>query len=554
MDSDLLTGCGLTLLSEIFSDGDYSLSRVEYQGRKLVAEISPASGMFQHRWPSVRGLLTPVSGKDLPGGKRLLLFDAGEYTFLTEQIKGIKGFSQNRALHLCLQILRIVTDLQSAGMICGYLGPEMFLTSGEEILLLAGRRGVPPSPFTPPEVGRARPSDPRSDVSAIGSLLFRLIAGTDSRDDQLKTWNRLSVPVQEAVQDMVAADPVNRPSGLKVVETVIYRLLDKTEDSPETENDSSPLSASEGFVKEKAEHSESGDMRKRWYLAVPVVLILAYLVFRFSAPPETDHSSSRDSSPSDTVVWETEEVSSPWMEDTLEQIPDTVSAACLLEDTAIVWISNCSGTEGLENQFRAGPASSYSFVYPLVGTTSRRTSVVLVRRDDPFTPLMSSELGTAARLLVDSTFTLKPVDITIMLGTDLSYAGVNSQFFTVPEAPAGTLYVDVVNHGIQYSLEGMGAASWVAGKLDGKACTIMGTEYIVSVSDIRDADRFNEEIGVAEVLDQTLFVYHERHPAASGFESLVRQYMQALPGNPSAEAATVPVPDIHVLIGSSQTN
>ena len=554
MDSELLGGCGLTLLSEIFSHGDYSLYRVEYQGRKLVAEISPASGMFQHRWPSVRGLLTPVSGKDLPGGKRLLLFDTGEYTFLTEQIKGIKGFSQNRALHICLQILRIVTDLQSAGMICGYLGPEMFLSSGGEILLLAGRRGVPPSPFTPPEVGRARPSDPRSDVSAIGSLLFRLIAGTDSRDDQLKTWNRLSVSVQEAVQDMVAADPVNRPSGLKVVENVIHGLLNKTEDSRETADESNPLSAAESFVKEKAEHAEPGGLKKRWYFVIPVVLILAYLVFRFSAPPETANSNSRETTPSDTVVWETEEISSPWVEESLEQISDTLSAACLLEDTAIVWISNCSGTQGVENQFRAGPASSYSFVYPLVGTTSRRTSIVLVRRDDPFTPLMSSELGAAAGLLVDSTFILKPVDITILLGTDLSYAGVNSQFFTVPEAPAGTLYVDIVNHGIQYSLEGMGAASWAAGKLDGKACTIMGTEYIVSVSDIRDADKFNEEIGIAEVLDHTLFVYHERHPAGSGFESLVRQYLQSLPGTPPVEAGTIPVPDLHVLIGSPQVN
>lgn len=551
MDSELLGSCGLTVLSEVFSDGDYSLSRVDYRGRKLVAEISSASGMFQHRWPSVRGLLTPVSGRDLPGGKRLLLFDTGEYKFLTEQIASIKGFSQDRALKICTLVLRIVTDLQAAGMICGYLGPEMFLSSGKEILLLAGRRGVPASPFTPPELGRTRPSDPRSDVSAIGSLLFRLIAGTDIREDQLKAWNRLSSPVQQAVQDMVAADPVKRPSGLKVVESIFQGLADEPEDTVLQEKDhSDPLPASDSFVKEDSKVSEESIFKKYWYYAIPLILILAYLVFRFSSLPEISESVPEEVTPADTVIWVPDEVTSPWVEETPDQEADTVSTANLVEDTAVVWISNCTGADGVENEFRAEAASSYSFVYPLVGTTGRRTSVILVRRDDPLEPVMSGELGRAASLLIDSTYTVKPVDVTMMLGLDLSYAGLNLQFLRTPQAPAGTLYVDIVNHGIQYSLDGLGAATWAAGKLEGKACVIQDIEYLIAVSDIRDADRFNEEIGIPEVLDHTMFLYNERHPAANEFESLVRQYMQALPTSAPAETDEVPVPDLHILIGT----
>ena len=279
VDSDLLGSCGLLLEREIFTEGDYSLSRVNYRGRDLVAEISSSEGVFQHRWPSVRGLITPVSARDLPGGRKLLLFDIGESLFLCEKLREIGGYQESIALQVGSKVLKILTDLQSAGMICGYLGPEMFLVDGGTLFLLAGRRGVPVSPFTPREVGRSRPSDPRSDVSAIGSLLFRLIAGTDEREPQLRAWEKLSPALQKAIQKMVSADPVDRPGSLKEVSAVFDEL--SAEGSQTSPADSAPVQHTESFVRKRTGNKGGSSNRKLWYIGVPIVIALAYLMFRF---------------------------------------------------------------------------------------------------------------------------------------------------------------------------------------------------------------------------------------------------------------------------------
>ncbi len=552
VDSDLFASCGLVLQSSVYSDGDYSLSRVDYRGRQLIAEVSPAGGVFQHRWPSVRGILSPVSSRDIPGGKRLLLFDPGEGRLLIEILGVIGGLSEIRGLSISSRILEMVIDLQAAGMICGYLGPEMFLLKGQSVLLLAGRRGVPQSPFTPPEVGSARPSDPRSDVFALGSLFFRLIAGSDSRDAQLRIWNKLEPEVQKAVQSMVSPDPLDRPVSLRAVGESFERLKASLQ-NPQPEPESKPVSSSDNFVKPLSDKSEKSSGRKYLYIAVPLVLILAYLVFRFSAPPRIEEQEAEPVSATDSVVWEDEqETVSPWADvpsanEPAEAETDSVQAG--VEDSAVLWISNCSGVEGLENQFRAGAASGYSFVYPLTGTTRRQTSVALVRRESPETD--SELLWQAASDLADSNWAIKPVDMTIMLGTDLSYAGLNSGFLQTPQASACTLFVDVVNHGIQYSLEGLGAATWVAGALEGKAFTWEGTEYLIAVSDIRDADSYNEEIGIPEVLDTTIVLYKGSSEASAELERLLRRYFQALPAASPDRFSNVQPPDIHLLIGSA---
>lgn len=556
VDSELLGSFGLLLEREIFSHGDYSLSRVNYRGRKLVAEISSSDGIFQHRWPSVRGLRTPISARDIPGGKKLLLFDCGSSVFLCESIQSNGGFSEQRALELVRMALRIVTDLQSAGMICGYLGPEMFVQENSELVLLAGRRGVPDSSFTPPEVGPSRPSDPRSDVSAVGSLLFRLIAGTDDRERQLQAWNRLNEPFQKAVQEMVAADPVNRPGSLRAVAARIDELLEGGGEEHDQEN--VEIVHSEGFVKKTHSGKEGSSGRKFWYIAAPLILIVAYLVFRFSGPPAEDYSSTQPDSPPDSIEFqETVEVTSPWTEDTVSAVPsEQLNTDILLADTARVWVTNCTGTPNVENQFRAGPLSDFSYVYLLTGTSRRRTSLITVRRHNPLLPRASSELWHTAESIFgsDTSFSLKPVDLTIMLGTDLSFAGINSHFLSSPSAPAGTLYTDVVNHGIQYTLDGVGAATYIGQILNGRSCTIDGTEYVISVIDIRDADRFNAEIGIPEVLQETIFLHNPANIPAGTLEQLVRQYVQALPLQGSFPVENVPVPDLHLLIGNSSGN
>ncbi len=547
VDTDLFGNCGLRFESEIFSDGAYSLSRVDFQGRKLLAEVSDTSGVYQHRWPSVGGLIQPVSSRDLPGQQKLVLFDIGSDIVLCEEINTVGRFTLGKAVDITGMALGIVSDLQAAGMICGYIGPEMFVLHDSSILMLAGRRGIPESPFTAPEVQSSRPSDPRSDVSAIGSFLFRLVAGTDEREKQLQIWQELSPGMQTAIQDMVAVSPVNRPNGLKAVQSILSNLAMKGKE----EADKEPVHSGQAFVKQKERTASTGSKKKLfWILGSVAVIVLGYFAITSSAlPPDLDLET--EIVPAEETPAEEVEVVSPWVDTLPEEETILPDVSAPLEDSAIVWISNSSGVPDLEQSFRAGSVSRYSYVYPLTGTTNRQSSLILARRSDPSVPLREMPLGQGVYQIADTSFVVKSVDLTILLGTDLNYSGINSQFLQQPEAPAGTLFVDIVNHGIQYSLDGMGAATWTADRIDGKACSIEGTEWLISVTDIRDADRFSEEIGIPEVLDETLFLFKPDNLQAGTLETLLRQYFQPLPGEAEFSLEAIPISDIHILIGST---
>lgn len=554
VDPELLGSCGYLLESEIYSEGGYSLCRVKDRGRSMVAEISPYNHGPQHRWPSVKGLIMPASVRDLPGSGKLLLFDAAEMECLSETISASGGFSEERALDFIGKALGIVTGLQASGMVCGYLGPEMFVLSENDVFLLAGRRGVPVSPFTAPEVGSSRPSDPRSDVWAIGSLLFRIIAGTDDTNKQRQVWNHLSSPLKKAIMKMVSVNPVDRPVSLREVRNIL-RLLSSAEAGGSPEKAEVPVVNSEGFIRKAPSGGGQSIKARYWYIAAPLILAAAYLVFRFSGPPSDAVVPSGDPGEADSVFFhEEQEVVSPWAEDTLEEVSATQPPP-LFEDTVTIWVSNCSGEEGLENRFRAEPLGRFSFVYPLTGSSVRRTSLLLVRRADPSTDPRATGMWRLAEEIAstDTAFTVRPVDLTIMLGTDLSYADVNAHLFRSPAGPADTLFVDVANHGIQYLLGGTTAAAYTGSMLHGRACTIGTTEYIVSVVDVRDADRYHEEVGIPRNLSETIFMHNAGNHTAAELELLIRQYFQALPGQGSYPRETIPVPDISIFL-SSQGN
>ena len=545
MDTDLLGSYGLRLESTVYSDGSYSVYRVDYQGRRLIAEISEISGVYQHRWPSVGGLIQPISARDLPDQRKLLLFDIGAGKFLCELTEAIGRFSPERALELTRMVLKIVSDLQAAGMISGYLGPEMFVAGGSTIRCLAGRRGIPRSPFTPLEVHSTRPSDPRSDVSAIGSFLFRLVAGTDDREEQMHIWQKIDPALQAAIQSMAAPSVVDRPNGLKAALSILDDL-----NAPEAVQEAEELIPhDEGFLRSKKK--SSGSLSKKWFwiIGFVIVLALASVAFFSSGPP-----SDIEEEPVfvDTLPDESNEVGSPWVEDTVSTLENEASSVTiLLEDTAKVWVSNCTGIRDIELEFRADEVSHYSHVYPLSGTTNRQSSLILARRSDPSVPLAGTPLGTAVYQLADTIFTVRAVDLTIMLGTDLNYPGINGGFLNEPVAPAGTLFVDVVNHGIQYTLENMSAAAWTASKINGMSCEISGVEWLISVSDVRDADRFSEDLGIPELLVETLFLHKESSVPAGHLETILRQYFQPLPDSAEFPLETIPVPDIHILLGQS---
>ncbi|MCP4648150.1 MAG: hypothetical protein GY852_10545, partial [bacterium] len=389
-------------------------------------------------------------------------------------------------------------------------------------------------------------------------------AGTDIREEQLSFWHKISPRLQTAIQDMVAALPVNRPSSLQAVLTILCNLT-VVESEPKPKPESSKENSGKeknGFIRSRKPEVSRSRKKQLWIIGSVVFLCLALYGFLTSGPPLDSNTDSEDTAlpthhyehdqnqdvPPDTV-----EVVSPWADSVSDQtaVPVSSEVEVPFVDSARIWISNCSGTPEVEVEFRAGTLSRYSYVYPLIGTSIRQTSVLLARRSDPSLPLSGTPLGQAAYQIADTSFAVKPVDLTIMLGTDLSYAGVNSQFLHSPVSPAGTLFVDVVNHGIQYSLEGMGAATWFAGRIDGKSCDIEDSEWLIVISDIRDADRFSEEIGIPELLEETLFLFKESNSPASTLEILLRQFFQALPPGSGFPLETIPIPDIHLLISSS---
>lgn len=548
MHSETLRACGILVDSVLVEEKGYFLARARRGEKRLVVEITSAGSGFVHSWPSSTHLVPPVEARNLPGELRLLVFDTGNARFLIEDIHE-RPFNPREASEVLGRTAEALAGLQASGVVAGYTGPESLLReSSGRVVMLAGRRGVPSGPFTPPETAGRRPSDPRSDVFSLGTLYLRLLAGSDDRETLVETWNRLDPSMVRHLSALLEQDPQNRPSGVIQAASRLASGFGQQASPP-----SGPEAGQPAF---RREIPASPPRRKRsvnrlsktkllYACLAAVVLAVLFILKPWDRPeqpantaPETRFNSvtpdSAQQSPPDTVAAGAE-----------VHIPS-------LEDSAVVWISNGTGTEGVESAFRSGAAGAYSFVYPSRGATRRRTSLVLVRRETPRTELSQSVFYPAALGFSsqDSTMAVKPTDITILLGTDLYHPGINQSLLRTPDAPGDTLFLDIANHGIQYTLEGMGAASWMASKLDGKEITVDGTDWILSVSDIRDGDLWNDEIGIPAVLEGTMFLYRPGSAEGPLIESALRGVFQALPSSVQELAQPVPVPDIHVLLGA----
>lgn len=543
MHSETLRACGIIVESVLLQEKDYFLARARRGEKRLLVEITPAGSGYIHSWPSSTHLVMPVEARNLPGELRLLVFDTGPARFLSEDIHE-KPFNPGEASAILGRAAETLAGLHASGLIAGYVGPENLLReSGGRVLMLAGRRGVPSNPFTPPEAVGRRPSDPRSDVFCLGTLFLRLLAGGDDREALVQTWNRLEASTVRHLSSMLEQDPLRRPAGV----TQAARELVPRAAAPKPAE--RPVPGQPGFKRETASRRKP---RRIPYLKLLLAFaVLGALIAVFIVLHPWGSKASREEGVPATGF----QTVPP---DTLrEQPPDTLPAVAApagntLDDSAVVWVSNGTGVEGRETQFRAGPASSYSFVYPARAATRRRTSLVLVRRESPGTPLSRSMFLPAAQLFAshDSGMVVKPTDITILLGTDLYHPGINQSRLTNPSEQAETVFVDIANHGIQYTLEGMGAASWMASKLDGRAVTLDGVQYLLKVSDIRDGDRQSDEIGIPAVLDRTLFIYRPGSIHGTQLEEELRSVFQALPSAVQGPPSGVPVPDIHVLLGT----
>jgi hypothetical protein len=550
MLSDKLTGiCSIDRI--VYETDEYLLARVKIEGKPFFAEVTPAEGNGGGKWPGAPGVLLPVNQRGLPDGYTLLLFtDSGE-EFLWERLR-FETLPVEDAIPLCLALTDILRGLQAKGRYTGYIGPECVLVSrAGRPQLLGGRRGVPDDPFSAPEAIGNPVSDPRSDVFALGSLLFRLVAGTTrERDEQIRVWNSMPDSLRQLIHRMVGEDPTDRFPNLMVLRQGLEGFHS---DPPAREGETEEMAQDSPFAAGSRPWRNRRSMLVYVLVAVAAVILVLILLFDPFGPGRTREQPVPQPPPPDTVSTDLQD----------DVVPDSSAQADTVSipevpgtDDTVVWISNCTGEGGAAMDFRTGPASGFSYVYTTTGTTRRSTSVLLLRRTDMRSGLMEQPAWYLAEMLAstDTALVPRPVDLTILLGTDLYYDGVNAEYLAEPAAPAGTLYVDVANNGIQYTLGGMGAATWVASVVDGKSITLEGTEWLVSVVDTRDGDRLSDELGIPELLETTTFLYGTGSETCRQAETVIRTALQALPAGAEGPPEGLRVPDIWILLGKPPVN
>ncbi len=540
MLSDLLK----TIASDwkiLLQEEDYILARVEIDGKSMLAEISVgySGGIPPSRWPRVSGVLHADSEMfpTAVEGARILLFSIpkGSEVYL-EKIRRGGALSEIDAINVGRRMLGILRRLHDAGYRAGYLGPEnVLVTPAGDHYILAGARGIPDTPFSPPEAVGSRAHDPRSDVYALGLLMFRLIAGSDAPSVQVDAWNKLSEGMLRLLEGMISPEVDDRYANLVILSRKMSTV------KPEVRK---------GFSEKETEHGRSSRKKEKktspwvWIVIVfgiTAALAAAWLVF----------GAGRKAEETPSVV-----------ETTIPEVPaDTSEAGCRPADTVetaalpvepvvfepVIWVSNCTGMPGVASRFRQGPAADFSSVYACTGSR-RNNSILLARRPEPRGSLEDyAKLSAVAADLVsgDTSMTVLPVDLTILLGDDLT-GGLAPGTGGTSGSPAGTLYVDVVNHGVEGSFNGMGAATWTGSVLENGYLDIDGEKWVVEVVDIRNGDRLNDELGIPRELDSTLFLYKRDVEVLKSAEEEIRRIFR-LPRNDGSSHPPDP-PDLWVLL------
>lgn len=525
----------------LLEEKDYLLARVQVDDRPMLAEISSGSsgGIPPGVWPVTSGILHPDS-EIHPAGEsdtRILLFSVphGEELYLERRMKD-GSLSEYQAVKVGKKLLGILRKLHDAGFRVGYLGPEnVLVTPNGDHFILGGARGIPETPFSPPEAAGSTARDPRSDVYALGLLMFRLIAGSDDRNVQIEAWNRLSDDMLRLLEKMVTPDADDRYPNLMVLSGKLSSLvLGKPEDRRTEER-----------------CQRNGRKRRRsfpgWgYGLVALALAAAAVV---AVGPCGSDGGSDGTVAEDTSAATVDLQATP---DTAVSIPlDQPLPALEDVDDPTIWISNCTGQPGSASEFRQGPAAAYSSVYTCTGSR-RGSSIILTRRNDP--ALSLEEHGRIHDIALDlafedSSITVHPVDITILLGSDLLDDRVTPGIVTPPDSPVGTLYVDIANHGVGGLYGGAGAATWTRSVLDGVSLTARDQQWMLRVVDVRNGDMLNDELGIPGELSSTLFLYRSGQPVLSAAETEIRKAIleNTLDGSPEP-VRPVP-PDIWVLLG-----
>lgn len=523
----------------LIDEEDYLLARVRINEKVMIAEVSRDStgGLPPWECPNIRGLILPdseIHPSDDSNAKILLFSLPDNAILLMERIMSSGRVSETEAVSTGMEVLEILRSIHDKGHRVGYLGPENVLITDEgEHFILCGARGIPDTPFSPPEAVGKRPDDPRSDVFALGLLMFRIIAGSDNRDVQIDAWNMLSRKMLVLLENMVSLEENKRFPNLTVLSNALRNLR----------------SDLRGDTIEKLRENRKWILQKKVFW-IPVVLaaaaIVYFLVFGESGDVESDEDSAI---PGDSTALISEE--SFLHNDDTSGIP-AENIDSIAEYEPILWITNGTGQPGLASDFREGPASEISGVYSCTGSL-RRSSILLVRRNDPHFPVERQGRNYEFALELASSnpvLSIKPVDINILLGKDLVNDVIPSGVTISPIAPAGTLYVDIANHGVEEVFGGAGAATWARSVLKGRSILIEGEEWFIEVVDFRNGDIMNVELGIETALDSTLFLYRREIPICKSAEAIMRYVILEDSTVDESSDLSLPIPDIWVLLGS----
>jgi hypothetical protein len=525
----------------ILEEENYLLARVSIDGKAMLAEISRGfpGGLSPSDWPDVDGVLLHDS-QIHPGGDSgtsILLYSIPDYAELfIETIMRDGRFSETDALETGKKVLSIIRRVHDEGYRRGYLGPENVLrTDAGKHYILGGARGVPDTPFSPPEAIGRTVDDPRSDVYALGLLMFRNIAGSDNRDIQVEAWNDLSNKMLELFENMVSPDADNRFPNLLVL-------------SEELDSFNPDYGTPNFKVANKCRRSQVKNKKLSIYVYIVfAVAVIALLLLIINPNDDRQQDQQNVITDSDAQIREIDstEVGS--------QSSPEEAVALHVDNYAepVVWISNGTGQPGRASEFRQEQATAYSSVYTCSGSL-RGNSILLARREDPDLSLENQDrIYPIAELLSsrDSTMQVLPVDITLLLGRDLIDDRISPGIVLPVSSPAGTLYVDIANHGLEASYGGTGAATWVRSVLNNRSIILNGEEWLITVVDFRDGDMQNSELGIPASLESTLFLYRRDLLLLNEAEEEIREaLLENTAGEPSTSTMLVP-PDIWILLG-----
>ena len=524
----------------ILEEENYLLARVSIEGKPVLVEISRgfSGGLLPEDWPDVDGVLladSQIHPEDDSETSILLFTNTGNAELYLETIVRNGRFSENVALTICKDVLKIVRTIHDEGFRIGYLGPENVLRTGTgQHYILGGARGIPDTPFSPPEAIGKTADDPRSDVYALGLFMFRLIAGSDNRRIQVEAWNKLSKEMLELLENMVSPESDNRFPNLMV----LSEKMGNFKPVFETTDDAGKPKC------KRTQNSGRNSVLIYSIVTIAVIVTLLLLILQFGGRLHEQSYSIPDSV---ALV--------PGADSVEADAHASAEAAGTIVERGyaepVIWISNGTGQPGRASEFRQGPASNYSSVYSCSGS-HRGNSILLARRENPYLPLEDQErIYPIAELLAsgDSSIRIVPVDITMLLGKDLSADQVSTGIVYPVSDPAGTLYVDIANHGLEGTYGNAGAATWVRSVLNNRSITLDGEEWLISVVDFRDGDSQNSDLGIPASLESTLFLYHTDIPLLAEAEEVIRTvFLRNTAGDSPIIALPVP-PDIWVLLG-----